>query len=720
VRFTQAKPAYVQGGHDPALLGLIPIGSKQTSVIVSNQSLMGDPTAQATSSMTETLAEQTIMAGGNRVQFFGESITHEYLVGRWRQTVQMFGHIFCDDVGSEPGSIINELGGFPVKESKFRREMEKLRNSQQRDLSLEVDRERNQLLIQTIKQLNSQYNRRAHYNTYSPALAAHRIKAIFKSEPGEGSGVARSFYTAFSQAVLSSEKLPALETCTTASGKRSSGKQSTSARRAAALGGENSRSSSTLNRIGSSSSSMETTSRRSMSANAAPFYMPNSAVERQEMNSSLPAPRRHLGERLFPRVQAMQPALSSRITGMLLELTPGQLLLLCASEESLRQRVQEAMDILTSTGENTLTNQQSLTSGNSQSEGLPSAVGGANQPGASNSAFSSVTRSNSGSVKDLTSSQSQGGNKTDNTEQVIDGETLPLFHQPGKQGYYAPVLGNGSVTRLNAFRNVGRVIGLCLLQNETCPLHLCRPVIKYILGRQIRWHDLAFLDPTMYESLRGLLADTELKDAGQILSALDLTFTVDDEFNCITHELIPGGSEVPVTPQNIYCYIRKYAQYKMVKSCEKALEQLRQGVHDVIPRNSLDGLVAEDFTLLLNGQNEIDVQTLISYTSFNDESGESNSDKVQKFKRWFWFIVEKMSIQERQDLVYFWTSSPALPASEEGFQPMPTITIRPADDNHLPTANTCISRLYIPLYSSKQILKTKLILAIKTKAFGFV
>ena len=61
-------------------------------------------------------------------------------------------------------------------------------------------------------------------------------------------------------------------------------------------------------------------------------------------------------------------------------------------------------------------------------------------------------------------------------------------------------------------------------------------------------------------------------------------------------------------------------------------------------------------------------------------------------------VVERMSNMERQDLVYFWTSSPALPASEEGFQPMPTITIRPADDAHLPTANTCISRLYIPLY----------------------
>ena len=70
--------------------------------------------------------------------------------------------------------------------------------------------------------------------------------------------------------------------------------------------------------------------------------------------------------------------------------------------------------------------------------------------------------------------------------------------------------------------------------------------------------------------------------------------------------------------------------------------------------------------------------------------------------------------------VYFWTSSPALPASEEGFQPMPSVTIRPADDAHLPTANTCISRLYIPLYSSRQILRSKLLQAIKTKSFGFV
>ena len=70
--------------------------------------------------------------------------------------------------------------------------------------------------------------------------------------------------------------------------------------------------------------------------------------------------------------------------------------------------------------------------------------------------------------------------------------------------------------------------------------------------------------------------------------------------------------------------------------------------------------------------------------------------------------------------LYFWTSSPAMPASAEGFQPMPSVTVKPANDHQLPTANTCISRLYLPIYSSKTILRNKLLMAIKTKVFGFV
>jgi E3 ubiquitin-protein ligase EDD1 len=128
-------------------------------------------------------------------------ISDDVLLGRWRLTLELFGRVFVDDVGLEPGSVISELGGFPVKESRFRREMEKIRNAQQRDLTLsKLDRDRNQLLVQTFKELNNHYNsahRRA--SPPHPPLAVSRVKVTFKDEPGEGSGVARSFYTAIAE-----------------------------------------------------------------------------------------------------------------------------------------------------------------------------------------------------------------------------------------------------------------------------------------------------------------------------------------------------------------------------------------------------------------------------------------------------------------------------------------------------------------------------------------
>lgn len=50
--------------------------------------------------------------------------------------MDLFGRVFMEDVGLEAGSVVSELGGFPVKEAKFRRDMEKLRNSQQKDITL--------------------------------------------------------------------------------------------------------------------------------------------------------------------------------------------------------------------------------------------------------------------------------------------------------------------------------------------------------------------------------------------------------------------------------------------------------------------------------------------------------------------------------------------------------------------------------------------------------
>ncbi|XP_063307255.1 E3 ubiquitin-protein ligase UBR5 isoform X2 [Pelobates fuscus] len=622
--------------------------------------------------------------------FMGMVISHDMLLGRWRLSLELFGRVFMEDVGAEPGSILTELGGFEVKESKFRREMEKLRNQQSRDLTLEVDRDRDLLIQQTMRQLNNHFGRRC----ATTPMAVHRVKVTFKDEPGEGSGVARSFYTAIAQAFLSNEKLPSLDCIQNANkGTHTSLMQRLRNRGERDRERERDMRRSSGLRAGSRRD-RDRDFRRQLSIDTRPFR-PSSEGNPSDDPDPLPAHRQALGERLYPRVQAMQPAFASKITGMLLELSPAQLLLLLASEDSLRARVDEAMELIIAHG---------------RENGADSILDLGLLDSSDKVQENRKRHGSSRSVVDMELTDTDDGD-----------DNAPLFYQPGKRGFYTPRPGKNTEARLNCFRNIGRILGLCLLQNELCPITLSRQVIKVLLGRKVNWHDFAFFDHVMYESLRQLILASQSADADAVFASMDLAFAIDlcKEESGGQVELIPNGVNIPVTPQNVYEYVRKYAEHRMLAVAEQPLHAMRKGLLDVLPKNALEDLTAEDFRLLVNGCGEVNVQMLISFTSFNDESGE-NAEKLLQFKRWFWSIVEKMSMTERQDLVYFWTSSPSLPASEEGFQPMPSITIRPPDDQHLPTANTCISRLYVPLYSSKQILKQKLLLAVKTKNFGFV
>lgn len=53
--------------------------------------------------------------------------------------------------------------------------------------------------MQTMKELNTHYNLYNRRATNAPPLAVHRVKVTFKDEPGEGTGVTRSFYTAIAE-----------------------------------------------------------------------------------------------------------------------------------------------------------------------------------------------------------------------------------------------------------------------------------------------------------------------------------------------------------------------------------------------------------------------------------------------------------------------------------------------------------------------------------------
>ena len=606
--------------------------------------------------------------------------TNEFF-DRWRVTLDVFGRVYCDDIGLESGSIIRQLGGFQIKEARFRREMEKYRNLANKELTIEVERDRDQLMQSTFRALNSLYSRRPTSSNSLPPLCLSRVRITFKDEQGEGSGVARSFYTAFCEAVLADEKLPSLDnvyshTASIYSPINSSLPINMLQRY------RNSREYRRRQR----SKSRDTNDRQQLCKEASPFYAPGPTAPTNadfSLYESLSTSYKEIGERLFSKVLVLQPTNAPKITGMLLDLKIQQLTVLLNSESFLRAKVEEAVNLLASSGESTIQQAPANT-------------------------YQPQQQATQGQTEEQTTSS-----------YLVNDDNTPLFWQADKKGFYSPRPGKNSTSRLNAFRNIGRIIGICLLQNELCPLPLARHVIKYILNRPIKWHDFAFFDSVMFESFRKMIYDTE-KNGESICKALELTFNIDlskDEDGG-NFDLLQNGANVEVNKTNMYEFVKRYAEYRMVKHVEKCCEQLKLGVYDVLPTNSLCDLNAEDFRLLLNGIPDINIQTLMTYTTFSDESKESS--RRAQFEKWFWNTVEKMSNQEKQELLFFWTGSPYLPASEDGFQPLPSITLRPQSDMHLPTANTCINRLYIPLYSSKSILKSKLLFAIKTKLFGFV
>ncbi len=124
---------------------------------------------------------------------------------------------------------------------------------------------------------------------------------MFQNEPGEGSGVARSFYTSLAEALLVNAAIPNLEPAqagTQAKAMQLSLIQRLRGNRTRAAGGK--RSSGRDNRL---------------NYDARPFYMNGEGGSNDHLSSH----QIQLGERLYPRVQSLRPSLAGKITGIALQ-----------------------------------------------------------------------------------------------------------------------------------------------------------------------------------------------------------------------------------------------------------------------------------------------------------------------------------------------------------------------------------------------------------------
>jgi len=78
-----------------------------------------------------------------------------------------------------------------------------------------------------------------------------------------------------------------------------------------------------------------------------PLIAPNQPLTSNILASADPQMQKQLiGERLYPLIHSRQPELAAKITGMLLEMDNGELLILLESPESLNEKISEALEVL--------------------------------------------------------------------------------------------------------------------------------------------------------------------------------------------------------------------------------------------------------------------------------------------------------------------------------------------------------------------------------------
>ncbi|CAF3929850.1 unnamed protein product, partial [Rotaria sordida] len=129
-----------------------------------------------------------------------------------------------------------------------------------------------------------------------------------------------------------------------------------------------------------------------------------------------------------------------------------------------------------------------------------------------------------------------------------------------------------------------------------------------------------------------------------------------------TYELVPGGSEIPITANNFQEYCTRYREYRL-NEFSRQIEFIRQGLYSVVPGYYLNLFTASELEESVCGKGEIDIEILKRNTNYGGNLNE-NSPHIQRF----WNVLSEMfnEEQKKQFLIFVWGRS-TLPVQDEDF-----------------------------------------------------
>lgn len=201
------------------------------------------------------------------------------------------------------------------------------------------------------------------------------------------------------------------------------------------------------------------------------------------------------------------------------------------------------------------------------------------------------------------------------------------------------------------------------------------------------------------------------------------------------YELMPNGANINVTIDNIGMYIRKVIEVTLSSGVQKQMDAFRAGFSQVFPYSALKAFTPDELVMLF-GRVEEDwsLETLLDSIKA-DHGYNLDSKSVRNLLQ----AMSELPDESKRGFLQFVTGSPKLPiggkspyhripttanvytnnlAGFKALTPMFTVVCKPAEppytsDEYLPSVMTCVNYLKMPDYSSIEILKARLDVAIK-------
>ncbi|KAH6097598.1 hypothetical protein HBI65_086780 [Parastagonospora nodorum] len=192
--------------------------------------------------------------------------------------------------------------------------------------------------------------------------------------------------------------------------------------------------------------------------------------------------------------------------------------------------------------------------------------------------------------------------------------------------------------------------------------------------------------------------------------ALDFTLPGYD-----TIELIDNGANTAVTINNVDKYFEHVLDFTLGSGVQRQVDAFRVGFSEVFPYSALKAFTPDELVMLFGRTDEDWTLETLMDSIKADHGYNLDSKSVRNLLQ----TMSEFKDQQRRDFLQFITGSPKLPIG--GFKnltPMFTVVCKPSEppyssDDYLPSVMTCVNYLKMPDYSTVDILREKLSVAIR-------